>query len=326
MNKHKILYFFVFCILLSILSLVIGLCFGAVHYPMFSMLQILTGHGQTLEKTILLQIRLPTVADAFVVGGLLSVAGVLMQALLRNPLADPYILGVSGGAAVASLIGLLIGVGILWLHIFAYAGAIIAMLLVFVLARSPKHWVPIKLLLTGVVLAAGWGAIISFILSISPNQNIQGLLFWLIGNIQTDQFSWLGLLILIVSLLISLIISKSMDILLHGEVTAKTLGVNLNYLYGIIYLLSALLTATAVSIAGTIGFVGLVIPHIVRLCIGSKHCYLLPAAMLLGGSLLTLADTLARTLMAPEQLPVGIFTVFIGVPVFLYLLLRKTSY
>lgn len=323
MNKRHIHFFLLGCFLFSLVSFCLALSFGAVHYQLSSLILSFLGHAPTIEKTILWHIRLPEVGNAFVVGGLLALAGVLMQALLRNPLADPYILGISGGSAVASLIGLLLGFGLFWLHLVAYVGAIVAMLLVFSLAQSPKQWSPTKLLLTGVVLASGWGAIISFILSVSPNTSLQGLLFWLIGNIQTTQFSFIGLCILIFAFLISCFIAKPMDLLLHGEITAKTLGVDLQRLYTIIYLLSALVTATAVSIAGTIGFVGLVVPHIIRLYIGSTHRYVIPAAILLGGSLLTLADTLARTVIAPEQLPVGIFTVFIGVPVFLYLLLRK---
>lgn len=322
-NSYPSIYLFITgCLLLSIVSFGVAISFGSIHYNFITLIHLLAGQGTVTEETILWHIRVPEAGNAFVTGGLLALAGTLMQALLRNPLADPYILGISGGSAVATLLGLLAGLSFLWLHLLAYLGAVIAMLLVFLLARSPKQWSPLKLLLTGVVLASGWGAIISFILSVTSNTNLQGLLFWLIGNIQSIEFSVSGLLILIIGLIVSLAIARPMDLLLHGEITAKTLGVNIQQLYGIMYLLSALLTATAVSIAGTIGFVGLVVPHIIRLCIGSKHCYVIPAAILTGGSLLMLADTLARTIIAPEQLPVGIFTVFIGVPVFLYLLLR----
>lgn len=324
MNNKRAISFLIGSIFLALLCLLLAICFGSVHFTFSTFVALLLDHGSSTAKTIIFDIRLPEVLNAFIVGGLLALAGTLMQVLLRNPLADPYILGISGGAAVATLCGLLAGLGLYWLHLLAYLGALIAMFLVFVLARSPKHWSPVKLLLTGVVLAAGWGAIISFILSVSPNSDLHGLLFWLIGNIQTTEFSYVGLVILILGVFISLWIAKPMDLLLHGETMAQTLGVNLKSLYLIIYLLSALLTATAVSIAGTIGFVGLIVPHIIRLCIGSRHRFLIPCAVFIGGSLLILADTAARTLFAPEQLPVGIFTVFIGVPVFLYLLLRAS--
>ena len=322
MNNNRAISFLIGSLLLASLCLLLAIYFGSVYFSFAEFRALFSGHGSEVTKTIIFDIRLPEILNAFIVGALLALAGTLMQALLRNPLADPYILGVSGGAATATLCGMLLGFGLFQLRCLAYLGALAAIFLVFILARSPKHWSPVKLLLTGVVLAAGWGAIISFILSISPDSDLHGLLFWLIGNIQGTDFSYSGFVILISGLFISLWIAKPLDLLLHGETLAQTLGVNLKSLYLIIYLLGALLTATAVSIAGTIGFVGLIVPHIIRLCIGSRHRFLIPCSVLIGGSLLILADTAARTLFAPEQLPVGIFTVFIGVPVFLYLLLR----
>ncbi len=323
--QRKYYVFLIFCLLLAFMSVCIGLLYGSVAFNSVSLWDFMTDNLNPSYHIILTQVRMPLMVNAFLVGGLLALAGVLMQVLLRNPLADPYILGVSGGAACVTLLGMLFGVSFFWLHILSYLGALIAMVLVFAIARTPKYWSSLRLLLTGVVIAAGWGALISFILSLSPDSDLHGLLFWLIGNISTLQISYTGLIVLLAGCLLSLYFAKPMDLVLQGETFAKMLGVNVKALYLFLFCVSAVLTATAVSIAGTIGFIGLVIPHVVRLCVGSRHKFLIPASILLGGSLLILADTLARSLFSPLELPVGIFTVFIGVPVFLVLLIKSKS-
>ena len=270
-----------------------------------------------------MQLRLPRALCAFASGALLALAGTLMQVLLRNPLADPYVLGISGGAAVAALGSMLLGVSGMWLTGSAFIGAMLSMLVVFGLARGDGSWTQTRLLLTGVIVASGWGALISFILVIAPEAQLRGMLFWLMGDLSGADAPLLSMTVMIIGLLVTLPMARSLNIMGHGELTAKALGVPVKPLRLGIYLLASLLTATAVMTAGSIGFVGLVVPHILRLLIGSDQRVLLPGAVLLGGSLLVFADTLARTIIAPGQLPVGVITAMLGVPLFLYLLSRR---
>ena len=256
---------------------------------------------------------------------MLALAGALMQVLLRNPLADPYILGVSGGAAVGALTAMLLGAGTVWVSSSSFAGAILSIALVFGLARGSGSWTSHRLLLTGVVIASGWGAIISFLLAISPDQNLRGMLFWLMGDLSYSQSPVTGSILLFISLLVCLPLAKGLNLLARGELQAAALGISVKPLRLVIYLLASLLTATAVMQAGSIGFIGLIVPHMLRLISGSDHRLLLPASVLLGGCLLLMADTLARTLLAPIQLPVGVLTAILGVPVFLYLLRKNAS-
>ena len=246
-----------------------------------------------------------------------------MQVLLRNPLAEPYVLGVSGGASAAVLVAMLSGLSGFWISGSAFMGAMISMLLVFGLAHGKGDWSPARLLLTGIVIAAGWGALISLILSITQGAQLRGMLFWLMGDLSYAQYSHWALMALLACLVVSLMISRNLNILARGELQAATLGVSPRKIRYIIYFLSSLLAATAVTLAGNVGFVGLVVPHAIRLMIGSDHRVLLPAAFLLGGCLVMLADCLARTVIAPQQLPVGVLTAIIGIPVFLVLLRRQ---
>ena len=266
--------------------------------------------------------RLPRALSAFAVGGLLALSGALLQVLLRNPLADPYVLGISGGAAVATLLSMLAGLGAGWLRGNAFLGAMLSMLIVFGLSRAGSAWTQNRLLLTGVVVAAGWGAVISLILAVAPAAQVQGMLFWLIGDLSYASRPGVAIIALMAGLAVSLWLARPLNLLMRGENVAATLGENPARLRLIIYLLASLLTVMAVTLAGSIGFVGLVIPHILRLAGGSDHRFLLPASVLLGGGFLTVADTLARSGMAPMQLPVGVLTALLGVPVFLFLLAR----
>ncbi|HYA39118.1 MAG TPA: iron ABC transporter permease [Candidatus Methylomirabilis sp.] len=267
-------------------------------------------------------LRLPRALSAFAVGGLLALSGALLQVLLRNPLADPYVLGVSGGAAVAALLAMLAGFGAGWMRAGAFLGAMISMLVVFGLSRAASVWMQNRLLLTGVVVAAGWGAVISLVLSLAPTAQVQGMLFWLIGDLSYAGDPGAALLALAAGLAVAFWLARPLNLLLRGETVAAALGEDPARLRFVIYLLASSLTAMAVTLAGCVGFVGLVIPHILRLAGGADHRFLLPASVLLGGEFLTIADTLARSWVAPTQLPVGVLTALLGVPVFLYLLVR----
>lgn len=311
---------FTLLLLLSILSILFSMASGSMPIDWHDLLSAIHGDGQGLASRVVIDLRWPRTAAAYITGALLALAGGLMQVLLRNPLADPYVLGISGGAAVAALLMLLLGMGGIWLQGAAFTGALLSMLLVFGLAHGHGGWNISRLLLTGVVVAAGWGAAIGFLLALSPEQDLRGMLFWLMGDLSSATAPAGGLTVLLAGLLTAVANGRSLNLLAHGELTAATLGVSIRPLRRLIYVLASLLTAAAVTSAGSIGFVGLVVPHMLRLRGVRDHRVLLPAAALLGGSLLVFADTLARTVLAPRQLPVGILTALIGVPVFLYLL------
>jgi len=308
--------------LLCLISLGVSLTSGSVALDATQIWSALWAPDGSMTAQLVRELRLPRSLAALTTGALLAVAGCLMQVLVRNPLADPYILGISGGASVAALLAMLAGVSGHLLTGSAFVGALVAMLLVFVLSRGHGQWHSNRLLLTGVVLAAGWGAAIGFILNLSPDSSLQRMMFWLMGDLGFARASALPGIVLILGLLASLLLARQLNVLTRGELVAGSLGIRTDLLHLAIYVIASLLTATAVTQAGSIGFVGLVVPHLIRLLGYHDHRILLPAAALLGASLLLLADTVARTLLAPQQLPVGILTAFIGVPLFLYLLYR----
>lgn len=326
---HSARFFLPFLFVLALASLALSLTQGSIPISLDSLFSILWAKKPApdlaLERQLVFELRLPRSLGAFFTGALLAQAGVLMQVLVRNPLADPYILGISGGAALAALLAMLAGLSGFLLNSSAFAGALLAVALVFGLARHNGKtgrgiWTPLRLLLTGVVLAAGWGALISFILIVSPERQLRGMLFWLMGDLGYTINPWPLGLVFILGLLVSLPLARSLNVLIRGELLAGSLGVDTRRVQLILFLLASLLTATAVSQAGSIGFVGLVVPHLVRLMGYTDHRILIPAASLCGGILLVIADTLARTALAPQQLPVGIITALLGVPLFLHLL------
>ena len=272
---------------------------------------------------VVLQLRLPRAIAGFACGGLLALAGALMQVLLRNPLADPYVLGISGGAGVGAMFAILIGLPVLGIDGLAFAGALGAMFIVFGLAHGDGSWTQTRLLLTGVIVAAGCGALVALMLAIAEEHKLRGMLFWLMGDLGQSTQWWPPLAALVVALTLAMPFARELNLLSRGMMQAQALGVAVGRLRYAIYLLASLATAASVTTAGSIGFVGLVVPHLVRLATGNDQRLLLPASVLAGGSLLVLADTLARTLIAPQQLPVGVLTALIGVPVFLFLLSRQ---
>jgi len=323
MFSSKHIYLFSVLIISTIFIFIISLLIGSVDISSKQLLHALWAQDDSLVSSVVLELRLPRTVVGFMVGAMLALAGALMQVLLRNPLAEPYVLGVSGGASAAVLIAMLSGLSGFWISGSAFFGAMISMLLVFGLAHGKGDWSPARLLLTGVVIAAGWGALISLILSITQGTQLRGMLFWLMGDLSYAHYTHWALLVLIVCLLVSMMISRNLNILARGELQAATLGVSPKKIRYLIYFLSSLLAATAVTLAGNVGFVGLIVPHAIRLMVGSDHRVLLPAAFLLGGCLVMLADCLARTIIAPQQLPVGVLTAIIGIPVFLVLLRRQ---
>jgi iron complex transport system permease protein len=258
-----------------------------------------------------------------------------MQLLLRNPLADPYVLGISGGAATGAMAiswlapAALATVG---LPLGAFGGALLATALLFGLARralmgltpalasSPSG---VRLILTGVMISAGFGALMSLMLSLAPEGQLRGIVFWLMGELDSGPLLWPAWLVLSLATFWACGHARQLNVLSHGEATAQLLGVPVRRLRAMALLVASLATASAVAVAGSIGFVGLVVPHGLRLVLGNDQRLLLPASALAGGTALTLADLLARSLVAPVQLPVGVVTALVGVPVFLMLLARS---
>jgi len=308
---------------LSGLAMVLSVGVGSVALSPGEVMAALLGDGSDLQRTLVVELRLPRTLSAFATGGLLAVAGALMQVLLRNPLADPYVLGLSGGAAVGAMLAMVAGLGGLLVSGSAFAGALLATLMVFGLAHGTGSWTPSRLLLTGVVVAAGWGAVITLMLAISPAQQLPGMLYWLMGDVSYARAPVPGMVLLLAVCLAVIPFGRSLNVLARGPMQAAALGISVRPLEWLIYVAASLLTATAVTMAGSIGFVGLVVPHMLRLVLGNDQRLILPACALAGGTLLVLADTLARVVIAPEQLPVGVITALLGVPTFLYLLYRS---
>ena len=308
--------------LLAVASIGLALTVGSFKVSYGEVLAALLG-SEGGAGDVVLQLRLPRALAGFACGGLLALAGALMQVLLRNPLADPYVLGISGGAGVGAMFGMLLGLSVLGVDSLAFAGAFAAMLLVFGLAHGDGSWTQTRLLLTGVIVAAGCGALVALMLTIADEHKLRGMLFWLMGDLGQSGQWWPALLTLAVALLCAMPFARELNLLARGLLQAQALGVSVGRLRYAIYLLASLATAASVTTAGSIGFVGLIVPHLVRLATGHDQRVMLPATVLAGGSLLVLADTLARTLIAPQQLPVGVLTALIGVPVFLFLLSRQ---
>ncbi len=314
---------------LALAAVLLSCMVGSVALPPAELPQALfdlaSGQAASLPST-LLDLRLGRAAAAFSTGAALALAGVMMQALLRNPLADPYVLGISSGAAVGALFALMVGAALWVIDLAALAGAIAVSLMLYLLARRElggkgQRGVSIDsgaLLLTGVILASACMALVTLMLSVAPDSRLRSMVFWMIGDLSGVEWRVLPWLVLGAALAWALRLARSLNVMaLHAD-AAATLGVNVGLLRRSLFVCSGLLTAGAVTTAGSIGFVGLIVPHACRYAFGPDHRLLLPAATLAGGAFLVLADTLARTVIAPQQLPVGVLTALIGAPVFLF--------
>ena len=318
-TRRRAVLFLIALALLALASGALALAVGSVRVPLTEVFATLLGNG---SNEVVRSLRLPRALSGFACGGLLALSGALLQVLLRNPLADPYVLGVSGGASVGALLAMLFGFAAAGINGLAFAGALSAMLVVFGLSRGDGSWTQTRLLLTGVIVAAGCGAVVALLLSIAPDQQLRGMLFWLMGDLSQTGQPELMLAALALLVLLSLPFARELNLLARGADVALTLGVPVARLRFGVYLVASLATAVAVTQARSIGFVGLIVPHLVRLAVGNDQRLLLPASVLAGGTLLVLADTLARSVIAPQQLPVGVLTALIGVPAFLLLLAR----
>jgi iron complex transport system permease protein len=317
----------------ALVSVLAALAIGSVSLPLADVMAWLRGMDVPLVASVL-ELRLPRALTAFAVGALLALAGALLQALLRNPLADPYVLGVSGGAAVAALGALALGASFLVMQAAAGVGALATLVLLFALAQRAfftrdamqGEQATTVVLLTGVMIAAFASAVLSVILTLASDAQLRTMVFWLLGDLggATSLVHAVGsLVVLVVALLLSLQRAPALNLLLRGDVQAFTQGVDVERTRRVLVVVAAVAAGTVVTQAGAVGFVGFVAPHLARLVLGNDQRLLLPAATLTGGTLVVLADTVARSAFSPVQLPVGVVTALFGVPVFLYLLRRR---
>jgi iron complex transport system permease protein len=326
---------------LLVTSLLFAAAFGAVALRPIDLLQMTINHllgthfpetWRPQDEAIFFSIRLPRVAGAAVVGGALAAAGVLFQGLLRNPLADPYALGVSGGAALGGALGFLVSLafsvlGFSPIPVLAFVGALVAMVLVYGLARVGGRAPVVNLLLAGFAVSAILGYAVSLLLIVNDRLqlNLPRVYGWLLGGVAVTQWSQLALAlpVVLIAVISGWAMGPTLDALGLGDESAHQLGISVERDKRYIIVLGSLLTGAAVALGGLIGFVGLFAPHVTRLIVGPAHRLLLPSATLLGAIFLVLADLLARTLVAPTELPVGILTAFVGGPFFLWLLRRE---
>ncbi len=319
-------------LLFVVLSLA-ALCLGAVHIALSDVVGAIVGalSGQSSaseEELILFSVRLPRILFAGIVGASLSLGGVVFQALLRNPLADPYVLGISGGSALGAIVGIILGASSFYLGVpfLAFGGALITVFLVFIVAGGSRGvLLDNSLLLAGVVVNSFFSAAILFALSIVNSMELHSISFWLMGDLSRVALKEIAVaaLCLLACFAILYMQARKLNLMVQGEETALQLGVNVRATKYMLLIVTSLITSVAVSLAGIIGFVGIMVPHMMRLVFGSDHRLLLPAAALFGASFLVAADTLARIVIAPAELPVGVITALCGAPYFIFLMRRK---
>lgn len=328
--------------LLAALMLTVGLSvsWGSAGLSVSSVWRILLAHlpGVTnwvtadwpqSAETIVWHIRMPRIVLAALVGAALAVAGVIFQGVLHNPLADPYILGISAGAALGAAVVIFFGIEYAWvghwtLPLVAFLGGCLTLLLVFGIAQGHGQKPMETLILAGVIVQAFLGAILSLFIALSHDQ-LQKIVYWMLGSVALLDWSeaWVMIPYLVVGLLVAMFYSRELNILALGERTARHTGVSVTRMRTILLIVASLLTGAAVAIAGMIGFVGLVVPHMLRLLVGSDHRILVPLSVLGGAVFMIWADTFARLMLAPRELPVGVLTACIGAPLFAYLLRRN---
>ena len=307
----------------SVASLLAALTLGSFPIGVTHVFDTILHPLPGVVHDVIWNLRAPRAFAAFACGGLLALAGTLLQVMLRNALADPYVLGVSGGASLGALLALTFGASAIVMNVSAFAGAVAAIVIVFGLTWRAGDWNVYRLLLTGVVLSAGLAALVSLTLVLAPEGQLKGMLFWLMGDLSQYDAPLPALVVLAALTALAAAGALQLDLLALGDLKARALGVAVGSVQLAVFAAAALATVAAVVIGGAIGFIGLIAPHGIRLAGVSNHRALVPLAVLLGGSLLTIADTAARTAWAPQQLPVGIFTALIGVPAMLLLLGRQ---
>lgn len=326
-------------IVLSICACFVCLTFGVERIPFKDVVTIIARankgndeRGWTVYHHIIMNVRLPRIILAFCVGMALSVAGAVFQSLLRNPLAEPHLIGVSSGAALGAVGGSLV-LSSLGINMFfgstcaSFVGALLAITIIYFLSKRRGVLSVYTLLLIGVILNSFFVSIIIFVESIVSADELAGIFSWLLGSLSfvEKRTIWLVAGVSLSGVIILCLQAVKLNLLSLGEVRARTLGLNVEAMKKSTYILASLITGAVVSVSGLIGFIGLVVPHIARMLFGPDHRLVIPASACIGGMLLVIADTIARTMIAPQEIPVGVITSFLGAPFFIYLLKRKES-
>lgn len=310
--KRKILLLFI----ILILAAISGIIKGSVNLSLPELF--------LKANRYILYLRLARILLAIVAGSGLAVSGIVLQAILKNPLAEPYLLGTSSGAGLGAVISIIIGISTIFLPFVAFLGAVLSIILVYNLARQGKK-IPIPaLILSGVITSMALSSIIVFLISVSPNEALHSVIWWLWGNLGIFDFKLLFIVtaIVILCMLLIFILSQDLNAISIGEEEAVHLGINIETTKKLLLLIISLITASLVSICGIIGFVGLIIPHMMRLIVGSNHRVLIPSACLSAAAFMVVCDTISRTIFSPLEIPIGVITAIIGAPIFIILLKR----
>lgn len=307
-------------------TLLLGLVQGPTGSGLRTLSAVLSGEElDATERTIIWQIRFPRVLLAAVVGAALSLGGLVFQALLRNPLAEPYILGISGGSAIGAIIGIMLGLSRFpGVSLSAFAGSLATLGLILVMTAGRTFLKKESLLLSGVMVNAFCSAIILFLISMTHDSRLHNILFWLMGDLSLADMRQVGILagLLIPCFAVVFWLSHSMNLLLMGKELAQSMGLNIRAVTLSLFIISSFMVSVTVSFCGLLGFIGLVMPHFLRLIVGADHRVLVPACVLGGGIFLTACDLLARTLPRQGEMPPGVLTALIGAPLFIFLLMR----
>ncbi len=318
-----------FLVLLLLISILITVCIGMVNIPFTEVLNILLGgQGTANNRTIIIDIRLPRVLMAGLVGAALALAGAAMQGLFKNPMASPYILGLSSGGAFGASLAIVIGVsfasGAFAVPAMAFVFCFLTLFLVYNISKVRGRTTVETLLLSGIAVGAFFSALVSFMKYLSGDQ-LQTIVFWMMGGLWAADWTKVVVIIpfILAGAMMIFILSRDLNAMMIGEDHAVNLGVNTQMVTKVVLVAASLMTAAAVSVSGIIGFVGLIVPHIMRIFVGPDHRILLPTTLMVGAIFMIYMDTIARTIMAPEELPVGIITALLGAPFFLYLLRRR---
>ena len=316
--------YFTIAILFFFLTVIISISAGAVKIPLQEIINVFTGNGDETSRTIIFNLRLPRVIGAAVVGMGLSVVGAFFQGLLRNPMADPYVLGISSGAALGATIAIILGLGLFSLSFLAFISSLAVVIFVYTISKTGAKVSMTTMLLAGIAISAFISAIISLLMLLNHDEFTR-IVFWTMGGFSLTNWNSIAFSapIIIIGSFVMYVFSRDLNAILTGEEVAEHLGVNTEFIKKIILVLGSLVTATAVSVGGIIGFVGLIVPHVSRLIVGPDNRILVPFSALSGAIFLTLADTLARFILRPTEVPIGIITATFGGPFFLYLLIKN---
>lgn len=311
----------------TVITAIIALTFGSVDINLSDVVNVILGNAEnTNHYKIIIDIRLPRILYAVLIGGGLSISGAVFQAILMNPLAEPYILGISSGGTFGAVLSFVIGVSFIGTQLFAFLGAFLVMLLVFMLGKRYGNLEPNTLLLSGVMIGAFFSAAILLVM-IFLQDSLRTAIYWMVGSLSFAKWNnlWMvGITVIAISLYFTAY-SYKYNLLTLGDDASKTLGVNSAKFKNITYFLGSILIGAIVSVSGIIGFVGLIVPHVCRMIWGLDNRMIIPSSFFIGAIYLIIADTIARSIIAPSELPVGSITAIIGVPIFIYLLKTRFS-